>query len=855
MKSMIHLCLLVVFATVFPAVVHAAELAATPSLRGTCGTYDAAPRQADGHVDISRLVDQLVDIQANTYNWLIAHRKTDWDDLHQFLPKARRAGIRVWVSLVPPSESPPHTSHYSEPYKLDYKRWASEIAKLSLKEPNLVAWSIDDFTHNLSFYTPKYVREMQQAARRVNPKLAFVPCTYSPRITPDFARRYHGLIDGLLFPYRAELTGANLKDATKVEQEVKTIRGIVGPDLPIIVDVYATRHSHLGASTPEYVREVMRRAHGCADGVLVYCHQSPERNPAKYVIIKRLFHRWRSSKKNGQHALPSTSGVHKAQDSQKQEETTSAFDAWWVDSLEKVLATAKPTTTGKRGEILAARGEVEAIQIAVRSGKASRVAIKVAPFNGQLPVRVRRVGRVPIRRGTRRTPPRELVASPPVDLPDPLFPEQAMTVRANHTECFWLDVAVPDTVPPGKYETKAVVTVGDQKAILPLILQVFPATVPFQGKLLVTNWFSVRPKELGFGDAPVGSKAWFASANLLFDCMWAHRLNMFWTPLRPPWITPVATADGKLGFDFSLFDRWVEAFSHARGGTRKTYIEGQPIASRSGYNGHVKARVWRLIDGKPHEELVEADDPIARAGYRVFLTALRDHLKEKGWLDRFRIHITDEPHGHQLKPYAVLAGYVHEFAPEFPIMEALDVHDDFAFFEKNCDVWVPQLGRFDKSLDRMLERLKHGKEVWIYTCLFPTGAYPNRFVDYPLIKTRILHWINFRWGFTGYLHWGFNQWRGGDPYKQLEPAHGGSSYLPPGDAWIVYPGKKQVVESIRLEAMRDGIEDFELLTLLAKKNPGKAREIAQKAVRTFTDYVRDIKQFRMLRRSLLEALQ
>ena len=37
-------------------------------------------------------------------------------------------------------------------------------------------------------------------------------------------------------------------------------------------------------------------------------------------------------------------------------------------------------------------------------------------------------------------------------------------------------------------------------------------------------------------------------------------------------------------------------------------------------------------------------------------------------------------------------------------MEALDVRDDFEFFERNCDVWVPQLGRFDKSLDRMLER-------------------------------------------------------------------------------------------------------------------------------------------------------
>jgi hypothetical protein len=327
---------------------------------------------------------------------------------------------------------------------------------------------------------------------------------------------------------------------------------------------------------------------------------------------------------------------------------------------------------------------------------------------------------------------------------------------------------------------------------------------------------------------------------------------MFWTPLRPPWIKPIATESGELGFDFTLFDAWVEAFSQPRGGSRKTYIEGQPIAWRRGYDGHVKARVWRLAKGLPEEALLEADDPAAREGYRVFLSALKEHLKKRGWMDRFRIHITDEPHGHQLEPYRVIAGYVREFAPEFRIMEALDVRDDFEFFEKNCDVWVPQLGRFDKSLDRMLERLSAGEEVWFYTCLFPNGSYPNRFVDYPLIKTRVLHWINFKWGFTGYLHWGFNQWRGGDPFENLEPPHG-SSVLPPGDAWIVYPGDRRLLDSMRHEAMRDGVEDYELLTLLAKKDRAKASEIAEGTVRTFTDYVRDERTFRAQRLKLLEA--
>jgi hypothetical protein len=341
---------------------------------------------------------------------------------------------------------------------------------------------------------------------------------------------------------------------------------------------------------------------------------------------------------------------------------------------------------------------------------------------------------------------------------------------------------------------------------------------------------------------------------VLFDSMWAHRQNFFWTPLREPWVKPVVKGDGALVFDFSFLDRWVEEFSRPRGGERRTYIEGQPIASRKGYDGRIEARVWRVVDGKVRTVLLEAADPAARAGYAAFLTALRDHLKERGWLDRFRIHVCDEPHGAQLEPYSVIAGYVREFAPEFRIMEALDVKDDFAFFEKNCDVWVPQLGRFNESLPRMMERLERGEEVWIYTCLFPNGSYPNRFVDYHLVKTRVLQWINFKWGFPGYLHWGFNHWRG-DPFKDLEPPHGGSTFLPPGDAWIVYPGDRVVLDSMRHETMRDAVEDYELLALLAERDAAAAAALAGRVVRAFTDYERDPAAFQSVRLELLQALE
>ena len=125
------------------------------SLRGVRATYCRAPRMENGRANVPLLVQQLVEIHANTYSFCIHSGPNDWEDLQLFLPEARKHGIRVWGSVVPPSESPPRSKKYAEPFRLDYERWAVEFAKLSLRETNLVAWSIDDFSHNLkTAYTP-----------------------------------------------------------------------------------------------------------------------------------------------------------------------------------------------------------------------------------------------------------------------------------------------------------------------------------------------------------------------------------------------------------------------------------------------------------------------------------------------------------------------------------------------------------------------------------------------------------------------------------------------------------------------------------------------------------------------------
>jgi hypothetical protein len=54
--------------------------------------------------------------------------------------------------------------------------------------------------------------------------------------------------------------------------------------------------------------------------------------------------------------------------------------------------------------------------------------------------------------------------------------------------------------------------------------------------------------------------------------------------------------------------------------------------------------------------------------------------------------------------------------------------------------------------------------------------------------------------------------------------------------------------------MRDGIEDYELLRLLAAKKPDEADAICRSVVRSLTDYTLDPAEFNNARRRLLEAV-
>lgn len=272
-------------------------------LHGIIADYNAELRRPDGRVDIEAMISRLKELGVNTYFWLIWHAPTDWDDLQLFLPAAQKAGIKVWVYLVPPSESPPYTRNYSEPFRLDYIRWAEEIARLSLRYPNLSAWVIDDFYANHEFFTPEYVQRMRERAKSINPKLAFLPLMYFHEITRKFVDDYGSAIDGVVVAYPQDRSG--IERAWGILNDVFVISpNELGSELegkglfhiPFIVMTAGQKEQfmkqHGEPSTPERIASWLKMCldamkDGLCDGVVTYCLDKSEKSDT-FPLVKQI---------------------------------------------------------------------------------------------------------------------------------------------------------------------------------------------------------------------------------------------------------------------------------------------------------------------------------------------------------------------------------------------------------------------------------------------------------------------------------------------------------------------------------------------------------------------------------------
>lgn len=533
---------------------------------------------------------------------------------------------------------------------------------------------------------------------------------------------------------------------------------------------------------------------------------------------------------------------------------------WVPDALEKMLPqTERAAGHEMSADLTAARGEYESIQIALRADESVKgVTAALSPLEGEAgsisgdDLLLNVVGLIPVAKNTEGTPAEELISAP-CEIPDPLLPYEPLDLEAGRTRAFWATIRVPRDTAPGEYRGTVTIEAGRQTEI-PVTLTVHPITLPEKRPLHMTNWFDPGALSRWYEVEPWSEEHWRLIETYARD-MAEHGEDTIIVGLGL--ISIWQEKDGTLSFEFDRFDRYVDTFLEVGidQGIELGHVGGRGPGGWTAKEMVFHNRKVNLREGAEAKEFTPEEK------VRALVRAVQDHLEERGLLEIAMIHIADEPIPANLESWKEKSRIVHEAAPELRRVDAIHVPDCGGELEIYC----PELGYFDKWYDGFAAMQERGEiELWFYTCCHPTGLYANRFLDYQLIKTRLLHWMNYLYDARGYLHWGPNRWS----EKPYEEATRGS--LPPGDAWLVYPGEDGPASSVRWEALRDGVEDFEVLWLLEQEqkavtqklglpventDPTDAgKRIAREIIRTLTDYTKSPAELRSAREQVFAAI-
>ncbi|MCX6898108.1 MAG: DUF4091 domain-containing protein [Verrucomicrobia bacterium] len=529
-----------------------------------------------------------------------------------------------------------------------------------------------------------------------------------------------------------------------------------------------------------------------------------------------------------------------------------------LSPLEKVFPDTPVPPQPAQGVVLwCARNEAECAQIAVRSTQAlTGATVRVGPLKHvggyTLPteaVQWNFVGSIPLKKNTPCENATTLARKAPCDMPDVLLAERARDIPANSTQAIYLTVTVPKDAPDGRYTGTVTLVADGKETSLPVELNVWPFTVPDERHLFVTNWINHGTIAKAH-KVELWSDAFFAIYGKYLDNMHAHRQNIAWVPWSLIKVTE--KNGGRLSFDYVLFDRYVEEL-HKHGVADR--IEIMFVGHfKDGWSGREIALTrLEVKDAKTGQrKKLEFDQGLA-----LLLHDLEQHLEQKGWLDKAVIHIADESSQYTVLSWREQSRRVHQAAPRLKRIDAIEASD----FGDDLEVWVPKLSHLKNWLPQYQAQQRAGKELWFYICCHPTGGYyPNRFLDYRLGMVRLIHWLNAAYDLAGYLHWGWCAWKSDDPFGAPPDT------LPPGDTHTVYPGPDGPLNSLRWEAQRDSLEDFEYLWLLTqrmkdvKQKLGKVaaefdpaergKDFCRRLVRDFADVTSDPREIEETRRAL-----
>jgi hypothetical protein len=519
---------------------------------------------------------------------------------------------------------------------------------------------------------------------------------------------------------------------------------------------------------------------------------------------------------------------------------------WWTThALDKVRPyDAPPDKLKDSVQISAARNEFESFQVVFRadSQQVEGMDLEVSDLTGPGGAILSRSSISIYLERFMDLPKPSSIEGTAGEWPDPLIPRVdryigekrnafPFKLQDKRNQPAWIEVYVPPSTRPGTYRGNVTVWIKEKRdTTIPVTLDVWNFALPPTSSLPNSfgfNGLSALRQHAGkyTNDADVQRFTYLYGKAALW-----HRLSLHGGSMIPP---QVQFDRRNVEIDWKDYDAEVGPF-----------LNGTVLAPAEPLSG-AKAT---SIDLRKSTSLRTDEQKV------LYWRAFAKHFREKGWFDRLFNYLVDEPKPEDFEDMIRQARLVHSAdtklknlvttAPRQEWNDAIDIWAPLV----NC--LVPKPG-FKDFCNPMAERRA---DLWWYQSCASHGCYtvggeyfrgwPSYIIDHSGVANRVMPWLAWKYAVKGELYYNINEAYSHKPDAWTDVYLFGGN----GDGTLVYPGRPRdiggktdiPIESIRLKLIRDGLEDYEYLTLLSRYGgPAMTAEYVDSLVTNAFTYERD----------------
>ena len=445
--------------------------------------------------------------------------------------------------------------------------------------------------------------------------------------------------------------------------------------------------------------------------------------------------------------------------------------------------------------------------------------------------------------------------------PDALLPFEAAAeygennVKGGENQGIYITLKVPETQPAGIYTGNFTVVVDGEEYDIPVSVTVYDFFLPTATH--VKTSYAIIEQEMAYGELDTTEEMLEEYYNFLLE----YRISA----QELPYDTRGALTDEMLDewIDIALRYTQDERCSHFNmifeltNVTNDWYIDKEgEIVSYSGAMINVDT-MERLYDKMFIKSMQTGVDLFEKMGsyFSVFDEAEVNGLMDFANHSLYHVNKKQEECVAKYKTdpaYEVKTGYAgdEEFRRELIRSVECVKHKFVGPYSENLEtkaLYVPTIDNYNTQSGRDLydslneEFFGEDGELWSYHCMNPYAPYPTVHLEDEILGTRVMGWIMNNYDIVGSLYWDVTlyAWREDNRNNlQLTDYYGTALRFPEanGDGFLLYPGAPYgiygPVASMRLAALRDGFEDYDLLYALEEiyKENGLGEEAFDDAI-------------------------